>query len=61
MISINFFGVINSEKPLAIYLFSKNQKDSELFLNNTTSGGYCFNDCILHAAGSFYFIFIFLI
>lgn len=39
---------INSkEKPLALYYFGNNQKAKQV-LNNTTSGGGCINDTLLH-------------
>lgn len=45
--AVNF---INSrEKPLALYYFGKN-KDGFNVLNNTSSGGACINDTILHVA-----------
>ncbi|CAH0564103.1 unnamed protein product [Brassicogethes aeneus] len=40
---------INSrEKPLALYVFSKTRKITELFLEKTSSGGVCINDCLMH-------------
>ncbi|XP_050501792.1 aldehyde dehydrogenase, dimeric NADP-preferring isoform X1 [Diabrotica virgifera virgifera] len=40
---------INSrEKPLALYIFSNNKKDVDQILNNTSSGGVCVNDTIMH-------------
>lgn len=38
------------EKPLAIYIFSKNKKDREYLLEATSSGGVCVNDTLLHYA-----------
>ncbi|XP_044758182.1 aldehyde dehydrogenase, dimeric NADP-preferring-like [Coccinella septempunctata] len=38
------------EKPLALYIFSKNSKDTKLILDNTSSGGAAVNDVILHIA-----------
>ena len=41
--------VINSkEKPLALYVFSKKQKNINQVLNNTSSGGTSVNDTLLH-------------
>jgi aldehyde dehydrogenase (NAD+) len=41
--------MINSkEKPLAIYIFSKNKKNTEFILSNTSTGGSCINDVALH-------------
>ncbi|CAO1387428.1 unnamed protein product [Diamesa tonsa] len=43
--AINF---INSrEKPLALYIFSKNKSDTQLMVSNTSSGGVCVNDTIM--------------
>jgi len=40
---------INSrDKPLALYVFSKNSKVSDKFLARTSSGGMCINDTIMH-------------
>ncbi|XP_014467617.1 PREDICTED: aldehyde dehydrogenase, dimeric NADP-preferring isoform X2 [Dinoponera quadriceps] len=42
---------INSrEKPLAMYIFSQNEKIKSLFTNNTSSGGFVLNDTLMHAA-----------
>ncbi|TVR77954.1 MAG: aldehyde dehydrogenase family protein [Chitinophagaceae bacterium] len=38
------------EKPLAFYVFSKNNKNTEFYLKNTTSGGVLVNDTILHVS-----------
>ncbi|KAH8731066.1 aldehyde dehydrogenase 3I1 [Phaeosphaeriaceae sp. PMI808] len=38
--------------PLAIYIFSKNQKEIEYILSNTLSGGVTINDCMLHAGAA---------
>ncbi|CAG9860433.1 unnamed protein product [Phyllotreta striolata] len=44
-------AVINKmEKPLAMYLFSENQKIIDEILTNTSAGGVCINDTILHAS-----------
>ena len=34
-------------KPLALYLFSSSQQSQETVLNNTSSGGVCFNDVVM--------------
>ncbi|MGA1004404.1 aldehyde dehydrogenase family protein [Vulcanococcus sp.] len=34
-------------KPLALYLFSSSQRNQETVLNNTSSGGVCFNDVVM--------------
>lgn len=42
---------INSrEKPLALYIFSTNKSEIDLFMQNTSSGGVCVNDTIMHFA-----------
>ncbi|MCF8358379.1 MAG: aldehyde dehydrogenase [Prolixibacteraceae bacterium] len=38
------------EKPLALYYFSRNTKKVKRVLRETTSGGSCINDTILHVA-----------
>lgn len=40
--------VNNRERPLAMYIFSKSDKFVEKILNETTSGGVCVNDVMLH-------------
>ncbi len=35
-------------KPLALYFFSGNKENQEFVLNNTSSGGVCINDAIVH-------------
>lgn len=41
--------LINSkEKPLALYVFSKNKKNIDTVLHNTSSGGTSINDTLLH-------------
>ncbi|KXX67919.1 aldehyde dehydrogenase family protein [Flammeovirga sp. SJP92] len=43
------FSVIEEkEKPLALYIFGKKKKLIKKVLNNTTAGGTCINDTILH-------------
>jgi hypothetical protein len=37
-----------NEKPLALYIFSKNKKNINTVLNNTSSGGVCINHSTLH-------------
>lgn len=36
------------EKPLALYVFTKNSRVRKAFLNNTSSGGVLINDTIMH-------------
>lgn len=38
------------EKPLALYIFTKNKKDVEYILRNTSSGGVTVNDTLMHLA-----------
>jgi acyl-CoA reductase-like NAD-dependent aldehyde dehydrogenase len=38
------------EKPLALYIFSENEADRNTIINNTSSGGVCCNDTIMHLA-----------
>jgi len=40
----------NKPKPLAIYLFTKNSKIKNIFINNTISGALNINSTIVHAA-----------
>jgi len=41
-------GINSRPKPLALYLFSKNKANIEQVLNNTSAGGTCINDTLLH-------------
>jgi len=36
------------EKPLALYIFSKSNKNIEFILKNTRAGGGCINHCSIH-------------
>ncbi|KRT78197.1 hypothetical protein AMK59_6935 [Oryctes borbonicus] len=38
------------EKPLALYIFSANKSNVDTLLQNTTSGGVCVNDTLMHLA-----------
>jgi aldehyde dehydrogenase (NAD+) len=38
------------EKPLALYLFSQHQETTRQVMENTSSGGVCINDCVIHLA-----------
>ena len=44
--SISFIN--KKEKPLALYIFSDNQKNIKKILNETSSGGVCINHSTLH-------------
>lgn len=41
------------EKPLALYIFSKNKANQERILRNTSSGGVCINATIMHNASPY--------
>lgn len=41
----------NREKPLAAYLFTKDEEKIKKFLRDTTSGGVTINDVIKHVGG----------
>ena len=44
-------ALINSRpKPLALYIFSQDKTKQEQVLKNTSSGGVCINDTIVHIA-----------
>lgn len=36
------------EKPLALYVFTKNKRDAEFIIKNTSSGGVLVNDTMMH-------------
>lgn len=41
--------IINSkEKPLALYIFSKKEKNIKYIMNNSSAGGTCINETLLH-------------
>jgi aldehyde dehydrogenase (NAD+) len=45
---IDAVNSINSlPKPLALYVFARDKKKAEYFLNNSSAGGSCVNDCIV--------------
>ncbi|XP_066139771.1 aldehyde dehydrogenase, dimeric NADP-preferring-like [Euwallacea fornicatus] len=46
--AINFIN--QQEKPLTLYIFSNIKSDVELLVKNTSSGGICINDTIIHLA-----------
>ncbi len=43
------FHMRSQEKPLAIYMFGGTEEDQKKLIENTSSGGVCFNDVVLHA------------
>ncbi|XP_076257369.1 aldehyde dehydrogenase family 3 member A2-like [Rhynchophorus ferrugineus] len=43
--AINYINA--RDKPLALYIFSKNKKDVDLIMKNTSSGSVCVNDTIM--------------
>lgn len=44
--------VNENERPLALYIFSKNKKNIDKLISETTSGGTCINHCLLHYMNS---------
>jgi len=44
--------VKNMGKPLAMYVFTKNENNSDYLLNNLSFGGGCINDAVMHLANS---------
>ena len=42
----------NKEKPLALYIFSRNKKPINQILKSTSSGTVCINDTVIHFAHS---------
>lgn len=45
--------VNNQEKPLALYYFGQNKKKARYVLQNTSSGGACINDVVIHVANTY--------
>lgn len=45
-------AVQSHQKPLALYLFSKNQATKNKLLQEVSFGGGCINDCLLHIANA---------
>jgi acyl-CoA reductase-like NAD-dependent aldehyde dehydrogenase len=39
------------EKPLALYIFTQNENDMKLLIENIPCGGITCNDTIMHAGG----------
>lgn len=45
-------GIVNSHpKPLALYAFSKDRAVQRRIVAETSSGGVCINDTIMHVSG----------
>ena len=42
----------NKEKPLALYIYSRNKKNIKKIINNTSSGGVCINHSAMHYSNS---------
>ncbi|WP_236980743.1 aldehyde dehydrogenase family protein [Membranihabitans maritimus] len=40
-------------KPLALYIYSKDKRNTDYFLRNTTSGGVCINTSAIHAGNPY--------
>ena len=36
-------------RPLALYMFGGSEKEQEMIINRTSSGGVCFNDVVMQA------------
>lgn len=51
--AINFIN--SGDKPLALYVFAKNDKLYEQFMEQTSSGAYSYNDVLVHCARKFIF------
>jgi aldehyde dehydrogenase (NAD+) len=42
-------AIVNSkEKPLSLYVFSSSNKNQKFVLNNSSAGGTCINDNLVH-------------
>lgn len=42
--------ILSRPKPLALYIFTKSDKNKTFFLKHTSSGGTVVNDCLIHYA-----------
>ena len=42
-------GIRDQPRPLAIYMFGGTTKEQETLINQTSSGGICFNDVVMQA------------
>lgn len=42
--------ILSRPKPLALYIFTKSDKNKDFFLKRTSSGGTVVNDCLIHYA-----------
>ncbi|MFT6938098.1 MAG: aldehyde dehydrogenase (NAD+) [Saprospiraceae bacterium] len=42
--------ILSRPKPLALYIFTKSNRNKEFFLKQTSSGGTVVNDCLIHYA-----------
>ena len=47
--------ILNRDKPLALYVFSKNENVFEEFKNRTSSGSFGYNECLLQVGFEWYF------
>ena len=45
------YAVLFRTKPLAMYLYSNNQRQIDKMLDSCTSGSVCVNDCIMQSSG----------
>jgi acyl-CoA reductase-like NAD-dependent aldehyde dehydrogenase len=48
--SLSTLFILQSEKPLALYVFSKNDQIYNEFLNRTSSGSFALNDVLIQCA-----------
>jgi aldehyde dehydrogenase (NAD+) len=42
--------IATQQKPLAMYIFSRDKSRIEKYIQHSTAGGTCVNDCIIHIA-----------
>lgn len=49
----NYLLLIFSDKPLALYIFTNDEAARNRIIANTSSGGVCVNDTIMHFCGNF--------
>ena len=45
--------IIQKEKPLSAYLFSKDRDEKDLFISHVSFGGGCINDVIMHLSNDY--------
>ena len=52
LLRIHFKLFLHREKPLALYVFSKDDKTIDRFVAETSSGAVCANDTLMYTAGN---------